>query len=141
MSSHEPVQAHSKAIMGSNRSLGFVFAGVFTVVAVWPLIRHEEPVRWWALAFALTFLGLALFAEQKLAPLNRLWFKLGLAMHAIMSPLIMGLLFFCAVAPIGGRGLRFVSRFVILSAVCGLGFCAYEGHPLRRCSLPSRDML
>ena len=40
-----------------------------------------------------------------------------------------------------GGGLSFVSRSVIVPAVYGLGFCAYEGHPLGRCSLPSRDML
>ncbi len=101
MSNHEPIQTHAKVSMGSNRGFGLVFAGVFAVLAVWPLIRHAEPVRWWALALASVFLGLALFAEQRLAPLNRLWFKLGLAMHAIVSPIIMGLLFFGAVTPIG----------------------------------------
>jgi hypothetical protein len=101
MSNHEPVKSYRAIAASSNRSFGSVFAGFFLIVAVWPWLRHGQPLRLWALAASAVFLALALFAEQYLAPLNRLWFKLGLKLHAVVSPVIMGLLFFCAVTPMG----------------------------------------
>lgn len=101
MAGHEALKSNRKVSASSNRSFGLVFAGVFLVIAFWPALRHGESVRWWAALVGLAFGGLGLFKEEALAPLNRLWFKLGLAMHAVMSPLIMGLLFYGAVLPVG----------------------------------------
>jgi len=101
MAGHEPLQAHRKVTLGSDRTFGLVMTGAFAFLAVWPWVRHGLPVRWWALVIAFVFLPLALFAADWLAPLNRLWFKLGLALQAIVSPLIMGLLFIGAVLPVG----------------------------------------
>lgn len=101
MSSHEPLQSHRAVARGSNRNFGLVFSAVFAFFGLWPLLRHGDPPRWWMFAVAVAFLVLALFAAQLLAPLNRLWFKLGLAMHGVVSPLVMGLLFYGAVTPMG----------------------------------------
>jgi hypothetical protein len=101
MSNHEPVRSYREIATSSNRTFGLVFAGFFLLLAVWPWLRHGQPLRLWALAPSAVFLGLALFAEQYLTPLNRLWFQLGLKLHMVVSPLIMGLLFFCAVTPMG----------------------------------------
>lgn len=101
MAGHESLRANRKQVQGSNRSFGLVFAGLFVVVALWPLLRHGEAIRWWALGAGVVFAGLALFMDHALAPLNKAWFKFGLALHSVMSPLIMGLLFFGAVAPFG----------------------------------------
>ncbi len=101
MSNHEPVQSYRTAAASSNRAFGFAFACVFLIFAVWPWLRHGQPPRLWALSASAAFLALALFAEEFLAPLNRLWFKFGLKLHSIVSPVIMGLLFFGAVTPMG----------------------------------------
>lgn len=101
MSNHEPVRSYRAIATSSNRTFGLVFAGFFLIVAIWPWLRHGQPLRLWALAPSAAFLALALFAEQYLAPLNRLWFELGLKLHAVVSPVIMGLLFYCAVTPTG----------------------------------------
>jgi predicted membrane metal-binding protein len=100
MAGHETLKSNRKVELGSNRNFGLVFAGVFTVLAVWPLIRHGEAIRWWALAPAAVFLGLALYADHLLAPLNKLWFRFGLLLHSIVSPLVMGALFYGAVTPV-----------------------------------------
>jgi hypothetical protein len=100
MASHETLQAHRKAKLGSNRSFGLVFAGFFTLVSLWPLFHHA-PLRLWALALAIVLLIIALFAAEWLAPLNRIWFRIGLALHAIVSPLILGALYFVIVVPFG----------------------------------------
>ncbi|ARN80702.1 SxtJ family membrane protein [Methylocystis bryophila] len=101
MSNHEPVRSYRAIAASSNRTFGFAFACFFLIVTVWPWLRHGQPLRLWAMAPSAAFLGLSLFAEQYLAPLNRLWFQLGLKLHAVVSPVIMGLLFFCAVTPTG----------------------------------------
>lgn len=101
MSSHEPLHSHRAVLAGSNRNFGLVFAAAFALVAVWPALRHGAEPRWLALAAAAAFLALALLAPDRLAPLNRLWFRLGLALHGVVSPLIMGLLYYGAVTPTG----------------------------------------
>ena len=87
--------------MGSGRNFGLVFAVIFAAISVWPALIHAEPIRWWALGLAICFLLLAVFAQERLAPFNRSWFKAGLATNRVLSPLIMGLLFFCVVTPMG----------------------------------------
>lgn len=84
--------------MGSERSFGLVFAGVFGVVAVLPLMNGDQ-VRLWALPVAALFLAVALIRPALLAPLNRLWFRFGLALGRVMTPVMMGVLFVVAVIP------------------------------------------
>jgi hypothetical protein len=84
--------------IGSERSFGLVFAGVFVFVGLFPLL-HERPLRGSALSVGAVFLILAFACPALLAPLNRLWFRFGLALGAVMTPVIMGLLFVLAVIP------------------------------------------
>lgn len=92
--------AHARKVeMGSDRSFGIVFTVVFVVVALLPLKDGGEP-RPWAGAVAALFLLVALAYPRALKPLNRLWFLVGTAMHHVVTPLVMGLLFFATVTPI-----------------------------------------
>ncbi|CDL00684.1 conserved protein of unknown function [Magnetospirillum gryphiswaldense MSR-1 v2] len=86
--------------MGSERSFGIVFAVVFALIGLWPL-KAGGDMRLWALGLAALFLVVAFVAPKLLKPLNLLWFKFGLLLHKIMTPLIMGLLFFLTVTPVG----------------------------------------
>lgn len=86
--------------MGSDRSFGFVFAAFFAIVALWPLIGGHAP-RWWALGVAAVFLLLALIRPEWLRPLNLVWFWIGLLLHKVTTPVIMGLVFITTVVPIG----------------------------------------
>jgi hypothetical protein len=101
MAGHETLKSNRKVELGTDRNFGLVFAGLFILVGLWPALRHAEPVRWWALGLGGVFLALALRAAYLLAPLNRLWFRFGLLLHSVMSPLVMGLLFYGAVTPFG----------------------------------------
>jgi predicted membrane metal-binding protein len=85
--------------MGSERSLGIVFAIVFIIVGLWPLTGEGGTPRWWALGIAAVFAILGLFFPKVLRPLNKVWFKFGMVLSAIVSPIVMGLLFFLAVTP------------------------------------------
>ena len=86
--------------ISSNRSFGIVFFVVFFLVALYPLIHNEE-IRIWSLIISIIFLILGLINSRILNPLNKLWFKFGILLGKIVSPIIMGIIFFLVVTPIG----------------------------------------
>ena len=86
--------------IGSNRSFGIVFFIVFFLIASYPLIQNGE-LRIWSLIICLIFLILGLINSKILTPLNKLWFKFGVFLGKIVSPIIMGIIFFLVVTPIG----------------------------------------
>jgi len=86
--------------ISSNRSFGIVFFVVFLLIALYPLIIGGE-IRIWSIVISLFFLVLGLINSKILTPLNKLWFKFGILLGKIISPLIMGIIFFLVVTPIG----------------------------------------
>ncbi len=86
--------------ISSNRSFGIVFFTVFLLIALYPLMFSGE-VRLWSLIISFTFLVLGLLNSKILYPLNKLWFNFGIFLGKLISPLIMGLIFFLVVTPIG----------------------------------------
>lgn len=97
---HENLERVHTIKRSSDRSFGIVFAGVFLFIGLWPLLRLDQP-RWWALAVAVVFLLLAWARPRWLAPLNKGWALVGLALHRVVNPLVMGAIFYIAVAPTG----------------------------------------
>ena len=86
--------------ISSNRSFGIVFFIVFLLIALYPLSYSGE-LRVWSTIISLIFLALGLLNSKILTPLNKLWFKFGILLGKIVSPLIMGIIFFLVVTPIG----------------------------------------
>ena len=86
--------------ISSNRSFGIVFFIVFLLIALYPLLKDND-LRIWSLVISFIFLILGLINSKILTPLNRLWFKFGLLLGRFVSPLIMGIIFFIVVTPIG----------------------------------------
>ena len=97
---HESFGREEEIEGSSDRSFGFVFAVVFAIVALWPLKDGGE-VRVWAAGVSGAFGLVALVFPAILGPLNRLWMQLGLLLQKIVSPIILGLLFFLTITPIG----------------------------------------
>ncbi len=92
MTAHED-DSRTRAIRASSdRGFGLVIGAALAVVALWPLIGSAPP-RWWALGLAAAFVVMAL------APLNRLWTRLGLALGRIVQPVIMAAVFYGVVTP------------------------------------------
>ena len=89
-----------KIKISSNRSFGIVFFVFFLLVSLYPLI-NEENVRFWSLAVSGIFLILGILNSNLLSPLNKIWFKFGIFLGRIISPIIMGIIFFLVVTPIG----------------------------------------
>ena len=86
--------------ISSNRSFGVVFFIVFLLIALYPVINNEE-IRAWSLIVSLIFLVLGLLNSKILNPFNQIWFKFGVLLGRIISPLIMAIIFFFVVTPIG----------------------------------------
>ena len=83
------------------KSFGFTFAALFLIIGCWPWVFRGEAPRLWALAIALFFAVAPFIAPKTLGPLNWLWFRFGLLLHGIVNPLIMALIYFAGILPIG----------------------------------------
>ena len=91
---------HQSIQMGSNRSFGIVFFIFFLIIALWPLLNNDE-IRLWSLIISLIFLILGILNSKLLSPLNKLWMRFGLLLGRIVSPIIMGIIYFFVVTPTG----------------------------------------
>ncbi|MGP9814527.1 SxtJ family membrane protein [Rhodopseudomonas sp. NSM] len=98
---HETFDRSDDVRVGSNRGFGYVFTGVFLILA---LLRYRHGLDLWMaiwLGAAAAMMGVTLIAPGLLGPLNKLWFRFGLLLHKIVSPLVMGAIFFGVVTPTG----------------------------------------
>lgn len=84
----------------SNRSFGVVFFFVFLLISIYPIV-NEGSLRIWSLIISLIFLILGLVNSKILTPFNQAWFKFGIFLGKIISPVVMSLIFFLVVTPIG----------------------------------------
>ena len=82
----------------SNKSFGIVFFIVFLLIGIWPILNNES-YRFWALVISLVFLILGLTNSKLLTPFNILWFKLGIFLGKIVSPVVMGIIVFFVLTP------------------------------------------
>ncbi len=96
---HESFRERDAVKVSSDRSFGVVFAIVFAIIGLLPLIGGDMP-RWWALAVAALFMIVVGAAPTLLSPLNWLWTRFGLLLHRIVNPVVMALLFYLVVTPI-----------------------------------------
>tara|TARA_B100000029_G_C16960526_1_gene736054 strand:+ start:148 stop:546 length:399 start_codon:yes stop_codon:yes gene_type:complete len=95
------MKQNSKIKMGSNRSFGLIFFAVLITIAFWSYRGEFQQIKTIPFYFSLIFLVLGLMNSKLLTPLNKLWFKFGLLLGAFISPIIMGIIFFAVVTPIG----------------------------------------
>jgi hypothetical protein len=100
MSVNEPVVSRRRVVVGSNRTFGVVFAVVFAIIALWPMFSGATP-RLWAAAIAGVLLAAAFLAPTLLSPLNRAWFHVGLGLHRVINPIVMAIIYYGTVVPVG----------------------------------------
>ncbi len=95
---HE-VYAEGQIELPSEKSTGLVFAAISLIAAYF--LRHSG----WAFAAALAsgagFAGISFLKPSLLRQLNILWFRFSLLLNRIVSPLIMGILFYLLILPFG----------------------------------------
>ena len=97
---HEDLTRVERVEGSSDRSFGLVFAMVFLVIAVWPML-DSRALRWWAVVISATFALLAVLYPSVLTLPNRWWTKFGLLLGKVVSPIALGLLFFGVITPLG----------------------------------------
>jgi len=85
-------------MISSNKSFGIVFFLFFLIISIYPLLTENE-IRLWALIISIIFLLLGLANSIILNPLNKIWFKFGILLGSIVSPIIMAIVFFIVVTP------------------------------------------
>ena len=87
--------------ISSNRSFGLLFFLVFLIIAFWSFRGDYQEIKIWSVCFSLVFLILGLINSKLLTPLNKLWHYLGIVFGMIVSPFVLGLVFFLVVTPTG----------------------------------------
>ena len=100
METNEAPVSHRRVVRGTDRGFGLVFAAVFAVIGLFPLWYGAFP-RLWALAVAAAFAIAAFAMPRLLRPLSAIWFRIGLLLHRVVNPLLMGILFFGVFTPMG----------------------------------------
>jgi len=84
----------------TNKSFGVVFFIFFLLISFWPLLNDGE-IRVWALIVSLIFIILAMLKPYLLTPFNRIWARFGVVLGSLISPIVMGIIFFVIVTPTG----------------------------------------
>lgn len=84
----------------TNKNFGITFSFVFLIVSIILLLKENNvSIIFFILSVIFLLLG---FANSKiLLPLNKIWFKLGLLLGLIVAPMVMFLIFFLLITPIG----------------------------------------
>ena len=98
MAVHEDLSRTQDVKASSDRSFGLVFTFVFAIIALWPILSRQAP-RWWLLATAAIILAISLLKPALLALPNRLWLRFGLLLNRIVSPIVLGIMFYVVVTP------------------------------------------
>ena len=106
LSTHEDLSRHLDSLGPSDRSFGWVFAAFFLLLGVWPL-AHGRPPRWWALAAAGAFAVMAVVRPGLLHKANVVWMRFSVLLSRVVNPIVMAVLFFGVITPMGWLKQRF----------------------------------
>ena len=86
--------------VNKEKTFGLLFFLIFALIAVWPIFSNNE-LRIWSAILSFAFLFLTFFSPHLLRPLNYIWIKFGIFLGRFISPIILGLIFFFFITPIG----------------------------------------
>ena len=84
----------------SNKNFGITFSIFFLLITIYIFINYEK-FNLWLLSASAIFFILGITNSNLLLPVNKIWFKIGIFLGKIISPLVMGLIFFLVITPIG----------------------------------------
>ena len=85
----------------SNRNFGLLFAGVFAFLSTYAAYQGTDIYKIYGWLIAGVAVGLlAVTAPGLLTPFNRAWMKLGELMGKVVSPLVLGIIFFVLITSI-----------------------------------------
>ncbi len=87
-----------KIKLPTNRNFGLLFFVIFLIIAFYPILKDEN-IRYWSLIISLIFLVLGALNSSLLTPMNKAWIKFGFFLGKLVTPIVMGLIFFLIVTP------------------------------------------
>lgn len=99
--SHESLTSFRRVEASSSRKFGVTVGAILCALALWPALRHGAQPRYYLLGAGAALVVLGLVVPRVLDPLNALWFKLGMVLTKITNPIVMGIMYFVAVVPMG----------------------------------------
>tara|TARA_B100000929_G_scaffold157609_1_gene124831 strand:+ start:67 stop:462 length:396 start_codon:yes stop_codon:yes gene_type:complete len=95
--------------ISSNRSFGLLFFIVFLLIALWSFREDINQIKIWPLTVSIIFLILGLSNSKILTPFNKSWHYLGLLIGMVVSPVVMGIIYFLLISPMG-IFMRFIGK-------------------------------
>jgi len=93
--------ASAKVGNGKLRSFGLILGACFAVIAVWPAVFRSQSPRPWALGLAVLLSGTALVFPPALRSVHRWWMAVGEALGWVNSRIILGIVYYVLIIPIG----------------------------------------
>ena len=90
----------SPSSLPSNQKFGWFFVGVFILVATYFLWRGSATWAWPLYSLSFIFFVITLLSPERLSPVNRLWFRLGIFQGKVISPIVLGIMFFTLITPV-----------------------------------------
>ena len=84
----------------NNITFGIIFSILFLIITFYPL-KSGGVIKVWSFVLSLVFIIITIFRPNLFTFLNKLWIEFGILLGKIMSPIVMGLVFFFMVTPIG----------------------------------------
>ena len=84
------------------RSFGLIVAAGFAIIALWPVVFRSQNPRTWALIVAVVLSATAVVFPPALKPFRRLWMTIGEALGWVNSRIILSVVYYVVILPIGG---------------------------------------
>src|SRR3990172_6564417 len=97
---HEDFSREQQVKASSNRAFGCVFVIVFLIIALWPL-AFGGALRWWSLIVSASVAAVTVVAPALLTIPKKLWLRFGLLLHRVVSPIVLAIMFYIVVTPMG----------------------------------------
>ena len=89
-----------KIELPSNRKFGFFFTFVFAMCAYYFFYKNELTISYAFIGTSITFFLVSILKSDIFLPLNKLWMRFGILLGIIVSPIVLGLIFFGIFTPI-----------------------------------------
>ena len=99
----------SEIILPSNQKFGFFFTSIFTVLGAYFLIKNSTNTALGFFGVGALFFAITLLKAELFLPINKLWMSFGMLLGMIVSPIVLGIIYFGLFSPIG-IGMRLFGR-------------------------------
>ena len=94
------IMKNQKIDLPENKKFGFFFSFIFLLACTYFYLTANQSLAYIFLSLSFLFLSVSLYKPQILKPLNKLWFQFGMLLSRIISPIVLGIIFFIILSPV-----------------------------------------